>query len=250
MLIQNTAKLEHPKLRVFLYGDSGSGKTTSAATWPKPLFLTPANEGSEVTLLGRDFDFIRLGLDDHLRPVPVRAHISNVFAELEKRLRTALKATTDEEADALFPWQTIVFESLTHYCDLVVEDVSNGGNAKMDQLAWGRVSTHLRTVYNRLNGLDSHVVLTSLAKTVVGETKVVTGGPAIIGAMAQKLPSACDIIGYTKMSPSAGKKPPVYRTHFQQHGAYVARARFRGFPAKLDDFKFADVEQFLVQSER
>ena len=38
----------------------------------------------------------------------------------------------------------------------------------------------------------------------------------------------------------------TYRCHFQQQGPYVARSRFKGFPASIDTFKFSDVESFLV----
>jgi len=247
VIISNTKTLEHPKIRAFFYGPTGSGKTTAASTFPRPLFLTPANEGSELTLAGRDFDVIKLGIDDNGRQTPIRPHISSVLTELDQRLQTAMRAKTDAEVVAAFPWETLVLESLTHYCDLVVEDVSNKGQKKMDQLGWGKVSTHLRTVYNRLNNLDCHVVLTSLEKVSVTSDGAAVGGPNVTGSMAVKLPSACDIIGYCRTLPAQRpSEPPTYRIHFQQHGPFAARSRFRGFPPYLDDFNFSSVEPFLA----
>ena len=243
--ISNTLVMPHPRVRAFFYGATGSGKTTAAATFPTPLFLTPANEGSELTLTGRSFDYIRLGLDDNGRPIGVRAHMTTVLGELEARFTKALKAKSDEEALALFPWETIVFESLTHYGDLLVEDIGQQGSKTMDQQSWGAFATHLRTVYNRLNSLDCHVVLTALEKVQVTDDKRTVGGPNFSGSMAIKLPSACDLIGYCVATPKSAKDT-AYRVHFRQHGPFAARSRFTGFPPFVDNFDFSDVERFFV----
>ena len=246
--IQNTAQINHPRTRTFLYGPTGSGKTTSASSWPSPLFLTPANEGSELALRGRDVDFIKLGLDDQGRSIGVRAHVSSVLAELEQRLAAAMRAANDDAEAELFPWETIVFESLTHYGDLLIADLTNDGSKAMDQQNWGHYATHLRTVFNRLNNLDCHVVMTALEKVAVTKDERAIGGPNVSGSMAVKLPSACDIIGYCQAIPS-GRTDTTYRTHFRQFGPFAARSRFPGFPTYVDSLKFSDVESFIVGAE-
>ena len=57
MEIRNTKSLEaNPKLNVLLYGAPGSGKTTVAGSFPKPLYLNI--EAGVNTLVGQDIDFV------------------------------------------------------------------------------------------------------------------------------------------------------------------------------------------------
>lgn len=243
MLIQNTKKMEQPWLHVFLYGNSGAGKTEIASTFPAPLFLVPYNESSHITLMGRDFDYVVIGMDQKGRKMPARQHLVQVLSELEKRYNQAIRAETDEEADELFPWQTIVWESLTHYSDLVVEEiVEKSGKGQVDQRGWGELAAHLRAVHARLRALQVHVVITALSKITEGESGITEGQPAISGSMATKLPAACDVTGYCEVV--RGKdNATVYRTHFRRYGKYPARARFKDFPAYIDNFSFKHLEK-------
>lgn len=246
--LQNTNEITTPWTVWFLYGQTGAGKTTCASTFPAPLFLVPANEGSELSLRGKNLSFVRLGRRADGATVPVRAHFSEVLTELERRhaqMRQALAKGDEEVAHAAFPWQTIVVESLTHLGDMLVEDVSMNGTKKMDQQGWGLISSFLRTVHSRLRNLDCHVVYTALAKTSESESGAVLGGPNLIGSTAEKLPSACDVIAYCEELPGSKPEQPRFRAHFRKHSYWVARSRFSTFPAHLDNFTFAQVEQHL-----
>lgn len=223
--IKNTQEINEPWTRWFLYGPTGSGKTTAAATFPDPLFIVPANEKSVVSLLGRDIDYVE---------VHSRKDMGEVLAFL--RDKYAAMTAGDESA---FPWQTIVIESLSHYCELLVEDISKKGQTKMDQQAWGLLSSHLRTVHSTLSDMDVHVVYTSLEQ--VDDAGV--GRPLMTGKNAIMVPSACDVIGFCEAVP--GGKRPTYRVHFQQFGRYPARSRFSGLSAHIDDFHFDRVRDSL-----
>jgi hypothetical protein len=248
LAIQNTSGIQQPWTHWFLYGETGSGKTVAAATFPDPLFLVPANEGSELSLRERGVDYIKVGKDADGSPIKARRHMSEILSMLEDRhakMRAAYAANDDAAAMEAFPWQTIVWESLTHYCDLLVEDISNGGAQKMDQQRWGLLSGHLRTVHGRLRNLDVHVVMTSLAKTENdGASGAAMGKPHIVGSMAEKLPSSCDVIGYCEEGPTT-KNGRQWHVHFAKHKWFPARSRFRGLPAKATNFRFADVQQHL-----
>lgn len=246
--LQNTNEIATPWTVWFLYGQTGAGKTTIASSFPEPLFLVPANEGSELTLRGRGLPFVRLGKRKDGQSVPVRAHISEILTELERKhalMRQAYAKGDEEGAHAQFPWQTIVVESLTHLGDMLVEDVSNNGQRKMDQQGWGLISSFLRTLHSRLRNLDVHVVYTSLAKVTESEGGTTLGGPNLIGSTAEKLPSACDVIAYCEELPGSKPEAPRFRAHFRKHSYWVARSRFASFPAQIDNFTFAQVQAHL-----
>lgn len=265
--IQTSDAIHQPKTAWFLYGAMGSGKTRAAASFPAPLFLIPANEGSELTLkqlTDKKVPFVRMGKRADGTVVKVRQHIDEIMGDLEKRhaqmwagLAEAdkLRAAGDDaaadakerQAAALFPWETIVVESLTHLGDLLVDDVGDMGKKKMDQQGWGVISTFLRTLHSRLRNLDAHIVYTSLAKVQMDDDGgVVAGGPNLIGSMAEKLPSACDTVVYMEELPAQGKDgKPTYRAFFRRYKKWHARTRFGGLPDFVDNFNFGALsEQF------
>lgn len=247
--VQQTAEIQSPWTHWFLYGNSGSGKTTAASTFPSPLFLVPSAEGSELTLAHaeQDYPYIKIGRDAEGNPVKPRDHMHAILKELEARhieMRRLLAAGDTDGADAVFPWQTIVFESMTHYCAMLQEEISQNGMQKMDQQRWGMISDHLRAVHSRLRGLDCHVVFTALSK-VEGEERSAEGLPDISGKMARMLPAACDAIGFCECVEGGGSKAnAVYRIYFRQHRVYLARTRFRDMPPMIENFHFNDVARF------
>lgn len=234
-IIHNAADIVDPWTRWFLYGPTGSGKTHAAGTFPSPLFLVPPNEKSIVTLMGRDVPYIDVG---------DRREMNEAVRWLRARYDLAMglyNKGEDAKAEETFPWQTVVVESLSHYCELLVEDISKRGAAKMDMQAWGQLSSHLRTLHSQLSDMDVHVVYTSLdAVDDAGN-----GRALMTGKNALMMPSACDVIGYCEAVPVPKGREPVYRVHFRQYGRFPARSRFKGMPTHVDNFRFADVAPHL-----
>ena len=234
-LIKNAADLLDPWTRWFLYGPTGSGKTHAAGTFPAPFFLVPPNEKSIVTLMGQDVAYTEVGN---------RMQMNHAVRWLRSQYDLAMRlfdAGKDEEAEAAFPYQTIVVESLSHYCELLIEDIGARGQKKMDLQAWGQLSSHLRTLHSQLSDMDVHVVYTSLDKV----DEAGNGQPLMTGKNALMMPSACDVIGYFECVPVQRGKAPVYRAHFRQFGRYPARSRFKGMPDAVDDFHFDKVRDHL-----
>ena len=209
-----------------------SGKTTSAATFPDPMFLVPKIENSQLTLKGLDFPFIEItDLDSPL--VDGRGGMNKVMDEL----RTLYNKDPNE-----FPYQTIVIESVSHYSDLVVEALTNGGKNAMDQLRWGLFTSHFRHLHTMLRDMQVHVVYTALA-TIEEKGNTAVGGPLLSGASKVKLPAACDVIGYCEAI--TGKNVQQYKIHFQNKPPYEARTRFKKLPGVVENFNFAEIEQYL-----
>jgi hypothetical protein len=223
--LQNAKDIQQPWTHWFLAGDTGTGKTTCAATFPAPLFIMPYNEMSIVTLAGTDMPYLTV---DGIRSM------EKYIGELERDY--------NRNPDG-FPYETIVIESLSHYLDLAIEEITGGNKKNMDQQGWGKLSAHLRNLHARLRNIDVHCVFTSLLSTKVDREGTVTAvEPLMQGQMKYKLPSACDVIGLCTFSPG---KPDLYEVHFAPHKKFGARTRFRDMPKHIRNFKFADVEAHL-----
>lgn len=233
---KNTKNIADPWTVWFLYGPTGSGKTTNASTFPAPLFLVPKTENSQVTLKGLDFPYIEIvDLDSEIKDG--RGGMNKVISEL---------STLYHKDPDSFPYETIVIESVSHYSDLVVEALTNGGKNAMDQLRWGLFTSHFRHLHTVLRDMQVHVVYTALATVEEksgGGNSALVGGPLLSGASKVKLPASCDVIGYCEAY--GGKNMTGYRVHFQIKPPFEARTRFKKMPPVVENFNFADVEQYL-----
>jgi len=235
--VQNTRDISVPWTAWFVYGNSGTGKTTIASTFPKPLFLVPKNEDSATTLRGQNFAFITL-LD---RSSPFKngmGGLDAVLTVIEDQYAMSLR----KDDESLFPYQTIVLESMTHYCDLVQDELTDGAKEQMSMDKWGKLSAHLRNVHARLRALDVHVVYTALSKV---DKDGKEAGPHLPGQSADKLPSACDVYAYVDVKDQGRDKPPRHTVYFRQRDIYPARTRFQGFPGSVENFKFNDIKHLL-----
>lgn len=248
--IRYTDSLLAPFVHFFLLGDTGTGKTVAASSFPYPIFLVPKNEASIVTLRG-----MRRGDGSPIPYIEIETptDMDNVLTWLEGQCRQAgefARAGDMASAWAVFPYQTIVTESLSHYCDLIIEALISGGSGKsagkMDQQKWGQLGAHLRNLHSRIRNLPVHAVFTALAQVKESESSnTVVGGPLMSGAMAYKLPSACDAIGYCEVI--AGPKP-IFRTHFTRYKLFPARVRVPPgvvFPPHVDNLRWDNVKGYF-----
>jgi len=239
---KSAADLESIWSHWFLYGATGSGKTEAAATFPRPVFIVPQNEKSIVTLRGLPFPYFEV-VDMDKTVFNPKTGVGSMQSVLDK-----LESGYRRNPDA-FPFDTIVVESLTHYGDLIQEQLTRGGTKSMNQNDWGQFASHVRNVQARLRSLDVHAVFTALDRVESGEDgKVLIGGPHLTGQLAAKLPSSCDVIGYCDLIEGKGDSQ-IFRIHFRRYKHFPARSRFRGLPAKVDNFRFANIAQYLGAME-
>jgi len=232
---KNAKDLDAPWVHVFLYGPTGSGKSTAASTFPKPFFIQPRNEGSIVTLAKKDINYFEV-VD--MNRTPLRDGVGSMVHALDR-----LEAVYRQDPDNC-PFDTIVIESLTHYADLVIEQLTEGGKKQMTQFEWGLLTSHLRNIQTRLRNMQVHAVFTALDKTDTAEDNTVIGTPLIQGQSAVKLPSACDLIGYCEEF--GGKNNMVHRVHFRRYKHFVARTRFPTVPPMIENFAFEKIAPHLL----
>ncbi len=233
----NTVNLTQPWSHWFFYGASGSGKTEAAASFPRPIFIVPHNEQSVVTLRGKNYPYFEVVDMDHTKfdPKTGRGSMMHIIKHLEAMYNKYLED---------FPFDTVVCEATSHYCDLVQEQITNGSTKIMAQNDWGTLSSHMRTVQTRLRRLQMHSVFTALDITDAdNDGKPIGGGPMLPGKLSEKLPSSCDVTGYCEVI--NGKDGPVHRIHFRKYKHFDARSRFRRLPALVTDFKFNKIQHVL-----
>lgn len=229
--VKNAEELQTIWTHWFFYGDSGAGKTELAHTFPKPIFLVPQNEGSIVTLRGRNQPYVEIVDWDK---TPQRGGSGSMVHALDA-LERLYHANPDN-----FPYDTIVIESVTHLGDLIIDQLTNGGKTQMSQNLWGTFGSNLKSIQTRLRRLQVNVVFIALAKTDSSEDgKTLAGGPYIQGQSADKLPAACDVYGYVELYGD------THRVHFKKYRHFSARTRFNRMPGMMENFHYDDVRDFL-----
>jgi hypothetical protein len=231
----------------FFYGATRSGKTELAATFPKPLFIIPQNEASITTLMGRNVPYVLcsgpFGRFDEEKGTGGMVGMKDKDGNQEAGILDKLESQYRKNPKT-FPYDTIVVESMSHYCDMVEEHLTNSSQKQMDPLAWGKMKDHLRHVQLRLRRMQVHVVFTCLDDLKTNEKSGITiGGPLMSGKAARTLPSSCDVIGYTR---KAGGR---YFVHFKQYGHYYAGGRLKGLPEQVENFDFAELEKFTLPQQ-
>ena len=225
----------------FFYGLTRSGKTTAAATFPHPLFIQPKGEGSIDSLSG------------HSTAQAVTVHTGLEMLELLDHLTAKADearpffAKDNPKGDEIFPWQTVVVESLTHYVDILEEGLTNGQKVHMDRQKWGKVSQHLKRVHSQLSNLPVHVIYISLCKEVHNEQgKLVKAEPYLSGSSSVKLPSSCGALVYFERI--EGNPRDKFVAHLGSKGVYTAGARVKaleGLPRKLEPFQWSEIAKKL-----
>ena len=198
-------------LITMIMGKIGTWKTTTAALWPNPVFMSITKEGGEASL--GQFPQI-WGMTP-----PPSYNIRNIDMFNEKMNFLVNNA-------AKMGFKTIVVDSLTMLVDMWVGELLvmraaelaysrkkriteiEKFQAIMEQSDWGRLENYIcRNVADRLHGTGLNVVYTVLLKEKTrtevdgprrGEARVTETVPDIQGATARKIPSMCDLLLYAK----------------------------------------------------
>lgn len=227
--IRNAADYKEQWLRVFLYGGMRSGKTTQAASFPQPFFLGAPNENGIQTLQGLDVPYFVPGeLDVMTTTEDMQGLLNLVLADVQ-----ALGVARDGGAAWRAKWgSTIIWDSVSHYADAVVNQLSLKKDQRTGELirtetsqqTWGLLRTHLTNIRDVLFRLPCHVIITALDNTTTDEKGNITWqGPRIQGAAGDLIPSSCELLGYCD---AVGNDNFV--VYFQKYGKAEAGTRLSG----------------------
>lgn len=163
-------------LHTFMYGPVRSGKTTAAATWPAPVFLSAGNEGGDTSLRFTAADAV--------------IRISSV-----QDMKDAI-AYINAYGASKHGWRTIVLDSMTYYSDIFVGECTKNGEKYMAVRDWGTLDLHLQKwLMPTLMKMSFHVVYIALEEIVRGAEGEVKGYTSMLyGKSKDKLPGSCDLI--------------------------------------------------------
>lgn len=181
-----------PWKTIVLYGDSGVGKTTLAATAPKPMILD-----SNMGLLSIDH---RPGYE-HVRSKPVSSmsHLERYYDRFKGSRKPSWKGR----------YETVVFDHFDDIQGIVLDELTDAA-AERDprrlddpaQKDYGIMGNRLRRHIRKYKSLPVHKIMihaTGMDK-VSGKAQ-----PNLIGQLRNQLPYFADIIIYMRVSPKGAR---------------------------------------------
>lgn len=233
------------RLKLLVYGDSGAGKTTFAATFPKPYFF--------------DFDqgiMSAVGTPDLL--------YEDYDRDPAKALATYNKFIKDaREAQALIKSgevQTVVIDSLTTMADVFMAYILNDArraNTTPQIQDYQRQQSLIVQTLNQFFGMGAHVLAlghyTFEKDEVTGTTKAV---PLIPGQLKGKLGMYFDEAYFATVKGGNLQKQGEYVLQTRKSGLYDAKSRLTGMlqklghegvPPVLENPSYEDLQELMEQ---
>lgn len=170
MLKIQTFKPENSYIKALIYGPSGAGKTTFAATAPNPIFAS-----SEKGLMS-----IR--------------HLSPQFAEINslqdlKDLYNFLKNEKHE-------FETCVIDSITEINDIIKTEIETKNKRNMQLQDWGILQKEIKDILRKFRDLPMHIIFLAQETTEKDEEKIVKYLPSLNGKSATEIAYYMDTVGY------------------------------------------------------
>lgn len=216
--IKNTSRSN--QVRALLYGESGSGKTHLAGTFPNPFFIDSDKGLATLWSLDKNVPYLELQ-----RGTKVFPKILQVLKQIREK-----SSAFFEEYDV----KTLVFDSLTSLSDMILieammypQDGSLAKNPNTSKPEWD----HYTAVLNRMKHLmkmsqDIGVNVVATAGEQLGKDEVrgtFIGKPAIIGSYRNVVPYDFDEMYY--MTSKTTKEGTDYMLFSSKYLYYEAKSR-------------------------
>lgn len=170
MLKIQTFQPENSYIKALIYGPSGAGKTTFAATAPKPIFAS-----SEKGLMS-----IR--------------HLSPQFAEINslQDLKDLYNFLKNEKHD----FETVVIDSITEINDIIKTEIETRNKRNMQLQDWGILQKEIKDILRKFRDLPMHIIFLAQETTEKDEEKIVKYLPSLNGKSATEIAYYMDTVGY------------------------------------------------------
>lgn len=222
------------QLTVLVHGDSGAGKTRFAASFPRPLFLSPEDEKGWETLkfLPRSALY-----DPDVKPMVWSVSEPRDFPEAFNRLVPLVQQKRI---------QTVVVDSLSFYADMFYNAITaNQAGSGDGWKAYGLLNDHLRRIRIELHKLECHVVWLAVTRQPDEPTKAAV--PNLKGQQAIMFPAGCKYVWYMQ-AVHAGKGPVRHELRTKKFGQALARGRDGGrLPDPIINPTFRQIVELLSQ---
>jgi hypothetical protein len=228
-----------------LYGPPKSGKTHTAGTFPRPVFISVASERGWMTLPEhpnwKNISVIPCPLMPGMElmsgdpsATPPEPLIVKDASQRQPIDDMKLILTTIENEYIKRNWRTVVLDTMTLHESQFVSQLSDYGRETMNGAnggKWMDLRELLFEMLRRLQNLPLHVVWV-MHDEEIKQGEIITGvGPACVGANWRKVygPS-CRLVGYQKKTTETFRetpesplqfKPPRFDVFFQDPGREI-----------------------------
>ncbi len=158
--------IEQDKLKLLIYGKTGSGKTTACAKLPKPIILlTEINGLASIRRANPDADVMMI--------------------KSWTEFKYTLVALENQLAQGNCPYESIVLDSLTNLQEMIIEEVKvETGSDHLEYKGWGMAINRTVTAVKSVNILALHSAVICLADEYMdGDKRCIA--PSVAG---KKLP--------------------------------------------------------------
>lgn len=181
-----------PRFTVLNYGDTRTGKTEFAATWPRPLIIADAAERGYETI--RRMDREKWFEPDHkplIWAVDNQADLTNMLLKADPLIANGQI------------W-TLVFDAFSFYCDFYLNAIVLA-QTKLDmRRAYGDLGMHLRNARVQVHNRGTNVLWNCLSKHPEKDDetgRVQPGGPLIPGQQGDKFAAGVDLLVHSRLEP-------------------------------------------------
>ncbi len=220
---------ENLKLRVMVYGKSGTGKTTFAGTFPKPYFFD-FNMGM-LSLRGKDIVYDTFVDEDLAHPTAYRRFLKRV----------------DEVKDEKF--ETVVVDDFPSMCECMMRNIqmTNGTLEKTPNLhEWQLLVRRGEEAFHRFKLLGFNVVFIALEKVLTDEvTGEIKNIPLIMGkALPERSPGWFDEVFRAQVDRDKEGKA-VYHLLTTAARRYEAKSRLAGMSHCFSELETPDYKVLM-----
>lgn len=204
------------RLKMYIYGESGTGKTITSLHFPKPAVID-AEKGTDY--YGKIFDFDRLQTSDP--------------DEVERAIDELLKDPKDYKTVVIDPF-TAVWETMQDKRLRRMRLKNNNPNYALQPLDWAFLKSSVKGLIKKLLALDMNIICTARAKTAYSSDEFMKA-IGLIPDGPKELPFLFDVV--LELSTAGDKR---YAT--------VIKDRTNTMPDKFE-FTYQELVKFIGNDE-
>lgn len=155
-----------PTLKVLIYGDSGTGKTTWAGQAPRPLVLLTEKQGlPALHIANPDAEVALVDNWAQIEATVSRLKMAHTTYDHEGQQTLTVRGSNGEPVVI----QTLVIDSLTHVSELCRQHHTASDQDKTTLQEWGFVKRSVARLLGAVRDLSCNVICVALASDVGGD---------------------------------------------------------------------------------
>lgn len=215
----DSSTLSIPIDTIMNYGDTGSGKTTWSARFPRPCFLSVNDEGGHKALVDYPEEWL---FEPHVKP---RALAISEMSDMTQAINWLRPLVAGKQV------LTVIVSSLSLYADLYLAKYLEAAPGTDNRQVYGALDVHLRDLRVKMHNLGCNVIWEAQAaapeKGGDGQPPL-SGRPLIPGKQGNKFPAGVEYIMYARLEETRqdGKVASrVFKRYTMPHNGYIARSR-------------------------